>query len=253
MQTAIDQHREATLQTPTPAPRVPEPWVPETQLGTWFINTDVWVKYVLRPAIRYLKALAGGRLPSAPVLLDLACGRGKAVAPLSEAFGPRRIIAFDVDATEVARAERDFAEARSLKPSCPVRFGHCGVTKLDLEDASVDIVFCHQSFHHFIDQDAALEELRRVLRPGGVLLLSESLRAFIYTRRIRYLFRHPMEVQKTAPEYLNLFARAGFDRQSYKTSVVWWSRRDMGLFERLGAAPSRNAEDTLLNLAAFRT
>jgi SAM-dependent methyltransferase len=248
MQSAIDEVVvTGSIESPPFTRGAVEPWVRETQIGTWFINTGVWVKYVLARALGDLVRLAGDRIPSAPVVLDLACGRGKAIPLLVDTFAPRRVIAFDVDASEVARAERETAVR------CPVRFGQCGATRLALDDASVDLVFCHQSFHHFIDQEATLSELYRVLKPGGVLLLSESLRAFIYTRRIRYLFRHPMEVQKSAPEYLHMFERGGFQfsRANYETSFVWWSRRDMGLFERLGF-PRPLAEDTLLNLAAFR-
>jgi SAM-dependent methyltransferase len=225
-----------------------EPWVAETRFGTWFINTGVWVKYVLKRAIDDVAKLAGGRLPQSPAVLDLACGRGRAIPLLEQALGARSIVGVDVDASDLELARKN------VKARCPVRLVHCGASKLELEDASIDVAFCHQSFHHFIDQEATLAELRRVIRPGGVLLMSESCRSFIYTRRIRYLFRHPMEVQKTAEEYIDLFRNSGFTiaPDNYKTSFVWWSRRDMGIFERLGIPPKPPPEDTLLNVAAFR-
>jgi ubiquinone/menaquinone biosynthesis C-methylase UbiE len=63
-------------------------------------------------------------------------------------------------------------------------------------------VFCHQTFHHIVEQEAAMAEFFRVLKPGRVLLFAESTRRYIHSLPIRLLFRHPMEVQKTAEEYI---------------------------------------------------
>src|SRR6202012_6207809 len=96
---------------------------------------------------------------------------------------------------------------------------------LPLPDASVDLVFCHQTFHHLVDQDAALAEFFRVLKPGGTLLFAESTRKYIHSWIIRLLFRHPMEVQKTAEEYLAMVRGAGFEGAPAASSYpsLWWS------------------------------
>lgn len=228
----------------------PPPFVPETRFGTWFIQTGVWVKYVLSRALVDLKRLAGDRLPSSPVVLDLACGRGRALPLLERELGAKAIIGLDVEPHDIELGRIDLAR----RVSCPVELKLSDASSIDLPSRSVDVVFCHQSFHHFVDQQRVLGEIKRVLRPGGALLMSESCRSFIYTRRIRYLFRHPMHVQKNAEQYLDVLRRDGFDfsHANYETSFVWWSRRDMGLFERLGIPPRPPAEDTLLNVAAFR-
>ncbi|PMW74993.1 SAM-dependent methyltransferase, partial [Pseudomonas sp. GW460-12-1-14-LB3] len=63
---------------------------------------------------------------------------------------------------------------------------------LKLPDASVDLLFCHQTFHHLVEQEQALAEFYRVLKPGGYLMFAESTEAYIDTWVIRWLFRHPM-------------------------------------------------------------
>ena len=238
----------ASRRTATGSANAGDAWVAETLFGTWFINTNIWVKYVLQRSLDDLIRLAGDRLPQSPRVLDLGCGRGKAAPLLLRSLGAREVVGIDVDEEQIETARNE------AMPNRAVRFETAPATSLPIADESMDVVFCHQCLHHFVDQEAALAEIRRILRPGGVLLMSESCRSFIFTRRIRYLFRHPMDVQKTAEEYVDLLRAAGFSvsPESQAASFVWWSRRDMGLFERLGLRPSATRE-TLLNVAAVRT
>src|SRR5205085_8338704 len=121
-------------------------------------------------------------------------------------FRPDVIIGVDVDGEQLAKAEPD---ARRTRCGIALRVG--AAVALPVPDASIDMVFCHQTFHHLSDHDAAIREIRRVLRPGGTLLFAESCRRYIRSVPIRLLFRHPMAVQKPAGAYLSLPRSAGFD------------------------------------------
>ena len=66
------------------------------------------------------------------------------------------------------------------------------------DDASVDVVFCHQTFHHLTRQREALREFHRVLKPGGLLLFAESTRAYIESWIIRLLGGACIDHQVTA-------------------------------------------------------
>jgi ubiquinone/menaquinone biosynthesis C-methylase UbiE len=127
---------------------------------------------------------------------------------------------------------------------------------IQLDDASVDMLFCHQTFHHLVEQQQALAEFWRVLKPGGLLLFAESTRFYIDTWVIRWLFRHPMQVQKSAEQYLDMLRDQGFEFAERNVSYpyLWWSRAtDFGLLERWGLRrpkPPGQRDETLVNLAA---
>ena len=99
-----------------------------------------------------------------------------------------------------------------------------------------------------------MAEFFRILKPGGALLLAESTRRYIHSLPIRLLFRHPMQVQKTASEYLGIVRRAGFELPLERVSLpyLWWSRPDIGLFEWLGFALLPQREATLVNAVAIK-
>jgi ubiquinone/menaquinone biosynthesis C-methylase UbiE len=226
-------------------------YVPETSFGIWFLRTRVWQHHVLRVAIDDLDLLADGPGLRGGTLLDIGCGQGKSLALLNAKFQPDNLIGLDSHDASLAAArqevERQGISARLIGGDC---------SHIPLLDDSVDILFCHQTFHHLVDQQSALAEFYRVLKPGGVLLFAESTKAYIDTWVIRLLFRHPMEVQKSAGEYLDMLARMGFQFAPANVSYpyLWWSRaRDFGLMERLGLhapPPPGQREETLLNLVA---
>jgi len=227
-------------------------FVPETRLGFWFLGTHTWESRVVRVALDDLSRLmpAGAR-PYRSVLLDVGCGQGKAFKPLQERFAPRRLIAIDF---EQACLERATQQAARDGVSAEIQRGD--VAALALPDASVDVVFCHQTFHHLTRQREALAEFHRVLKPGGLLLFAESTRAYIESWVIRLLFRHPMEVQHSAEEYMAMIREAGFrfGPENVSLPYLWWSRPDLGAREwwGFGVPGQSEREETLINLVATK-
>ncbi|CAD6510272.1 2-methoxy-6-polyprenyl-1,4-benzoquinol methylase, mitochondrial [Paraburkholderia kirstenboschensis] len=232
------------------------PFVPETAFGIWFLRTHTWEHHVLRVAINDLKRLIDTPLPAAPVIVDVGCGQGISFRLLADAFEPRRIVGIDYHEPSLALAANAANACRDKVADIELLHGDCAA--LPLPDASADIVFCHQTFHHLVEQDRALAEFRRVLKPGGVLLFAESTDAYIRSWVIRLLFRHPMHVQKSADGYLDMIRRGGFSFTERNVSLpyLWWSRaKDFGLLERLGLyrpQPGKRRE-TLVNVAAVKT
>jgi ubiquinone/menaquinone biosynthesis C-methylase UbiE len=226
--------------------------VVESDFGKWFLNTRTWVKRVIQVALDDLVLHMDDPEKHFPVILDVGVGFGESLWNLDRKFFPQKIIALDVDPEVIQEAKR-----QAVKCNAEVSFVVANAACIQLQDNSVDMIFCHQTFHHIVDQESAIREFYRVLRPDGVLLFAESTRKYIHSWIIKWLFRHPMDVQKTADEYLALISQAGFQFKEKNISCpyLWWSRADLGLLHRCLRWPlpkHGQREETLLNLVATK-
>jgi ubiquinone/menaquinone biosynthesis C-methylase UbiE len=226
-------------------------YVEETRIGFVFLRTHTWQHHVLRVAINDLRRLAGEPLPKGGTLLDVGCGQGRSFRYLRDVFAPARMLGLDADPHSI-----DLSRAEAAREGIDVALFTSDCARIDLPDASVDTVFCHQTFHHLVEQERALDEFWRVLKPGGLLLFAESTKAYIDSWVIRWFFRHPMHVQKSANEYIAMLRARGFHFTDAQVSLpyLWWSRaKDFGLLERWGikaAPPVGKRDETLVNIAA---
>ena len=101
-------------------------------------------------------------------LLDVGCGPGTITAEFAAAVAPGRVVGIDRAADVVAAA----AEATSGADNVEVRVDD--VYRLDAPDDSFDVVHAHQVLQHLSDPVAALVEMQRVCRPGGVVAARDA-------------------------------------------------------------------------------
>ena len=85
-------------------------------------------------------------------------------------------------ATEVGQRELDLSRATIAERGLGnVEFSVQDVQHLTFEDSSFDVVHAHQVLQHVADPVAALREMRRVTRPGGLVAVRDSdYRAFTW-------------------------------------------------------------------------
>lgn len=228
------------------------PWVEESLFGIWFLGTYTWVRSVLRRALNDMVRLMPERKQSYPTILDIGFGHGHSLWMLEEYFKPKTIIGLDVDPKAAARAKSNIKKCR-----CDVKILHSDAAYLDIADNSVDMIFCHQSFHHLVNQERAIQEFFRVLKPGGAFLFAESTRRYIHSFTIRFLFRHPMASQKSDLEYIELITNAGFTikPESVSRPFLWWGLPDLGLLSYFGFKAKEvegEREETMVNLVAYK-
>ncbi|MFZ0665268.1 MAG: methyltransferase domain-containing protein [Acidimicrobiales bacterium] len=103
-------------------------------------------------------------------LLDVGCGPGTITLDLAQLVGPGTVIGLDREAGVLVGAER----ARSERNVSNASFTTGDVYALDFPEASFDVVHAHQVLQHLTDPVAAITEMRRLLRPGGLLAVRDG-------------------------------------------------------------------------------
>ena len=103
-------------------------------------------------------------------LLDVGCGPGTITIDLAKRVAPGQVIGVDASASVLEGAARAAEEAACAN----VTFQSGDITQLEFEDGSFDIVHAHQVLQHLPDPVAALREMRRVCRPGGVVAARDA-------------------------------------------------------------------------------
>ena len=122
------------------------------------------------------------RLPTGGRLLEVGCGRGVALPVLAERLAPASVTGIDVDVDALEEAARRAASAglHAARHAADVR-------ALPFDDASFDLVIDFGTCYHVSGgaegRRAALAEVARVLRPGGL---------FVHETRVAQRLAHPV-------------------------------------------------------------
>lgn len=104
-------------------------------------------------------------------LLDIGCGPGTITVGFAPFLPEGRIIGADTSPAIVAEA----AELASAQGLANVSFQVADIFALPFDDNTFDVVYAHQTFPHLPRPVAALQELRRVVKPGGMVATRDAL------------------------------------------------------------------------------
>ena len=143
-------------------------------------------------------------------VLDAGCGAGHTAASFSPHVA--EVVALDFTASMLRQVEV-LASERGLE-NIVTRLGD--VESLPSADATFDLVVSRYSSHHWARPDKALREFRRVLKTGGIFVLSDVLGfgdyvCDTYLNAIE-LLRDPSHVRDfTLAEWETFFSGAGFE------------------------------------------
>ncbi|QOC22899.1 methyltransferase domain-containing protein [Wenzhouxiangella sp. AB-CW3] len=119
-------------------------------------------------AARLIERLDGLRFNPARIL-DLGCGTGQAARQLHRRYPDAPVLAIDASRGMLNRARRQRGRWRR-------RFELLAgdAAALPLSDDSIDLVFCSLVLEWCRDPEKVLSELRRILRPGGLMLIATT-------------------------------------------------------------------------------
>jgi O-antigen biosynthesis protein len=157
---------------------------------------------------RYLFAL---RYCTGKDVLDIASGEGYGSFLLSQTA--RTVIGVDIHRPAVDYANRTYLSDR-------VSYKHGDATAMPIADASIDVIVSFETLEHFLDHTKFCDEVKRVLRPGGLLIISSPNRT-IYTEAAN----HHNEF------HVNELDRSEFDRliaENFKYHALFTQRPMLG-------------------------
>ncbi|MEX5719896.1 class I SAM-dependent methyltransferase [Geodermatophilus maliterrae] len=178
--------------------------VPPTYLNANRLWVDSRLRYEIgrRVEARVLRRLGarGARC------VEIGTGRrGLGARCAVEQFGATSVTAVDLYPATVGRARMACAD---LADRVTFRVGDA--TALPVDDGSVDLVVDFHALHHVEDWRTAVAEAARVLRPGGLLALTEMTARFVDAPWLRAVSRHPADRFGT-DELVAELRRAGFE------------------------------------------
>lgn len=130
-----------------------------------------YAKYMLRQLFEPWAAELIGRagVGSGDRVLDVATGPGTVARLAAAAAGPDgRVVACDISAAMLAEAA-----GRPADPgSAPIEYLECPATAIAVDDDGFDAVLCQQGLQFFGERPAAVREMVRAAKPGGVVAAS---------------------------------------------------------------------------------
>ena len=122
------------------------------------------------------------RLPYGKDILEIGCGRGVALPVLSERLMPASLVGLDNDRALIA-----VADERIRRSGVDARVLEADARDMPIESESVDVVIDFGTCYHVsggrAGSRAALAEVARVLRPGGL---------FVHETRVAQRLAHPV-------------------------------------------------------------
>jgi ubiquinone/menaquinone biosynthesis C-methylase UbiE len=182
---------------------------PDLKVGEWTrkFETESREIYHLRDKI----VVAAGIKPGITVA-DIGAGTGLFTLPFSEAVGADG----RVYAVEIAKNFLEHIRARAAKVNAAnVRTILCNERSVELPEASVDLAFICDVYHHFEYPKSTLSTLHRAIKPGGELVLIDFKR--IPGESSDFIMNHVRAGQEV---FESEIAAAGFEKTAEVSDLL---------------------------------
>jgi len=145
-------------------------------------------------------------------ILDVGCGNARDILPLVRAGG--KVVGVDLSEGMIEQARTELAAAGVRDVALQVG----DTTALNFPAEFFDKILCSEVIEHVPDADLAIQEMFRVLKPGGALVISTPNRNswygfdryVLWSRVLMRKWNHPFDNWRTMSELSSLLERRGF-------------------------------------------
>ena len=147
-------------------------------------------------------------------VLEIGCGNGHGTKLIKKYFNPLQITAIDLD-------EKMIQIARESVRDETMTFQIMDASKLGFPNESFDAIFDFGIIHHIPNWKDCIEELRRVLKAGGKLILEELSRdsfSGFPGKLYKSLLTHPYEQMFSTEEFVQHLKKVEFRIDDFKKS-----------------------------------
>ncbi len=168
------------------------------------VDPDVWVRNYLQPH------LSGGA-----ALLDVGCGPGVILRAATALSRRASGTGLDLSPLRVQQAERRNAGNPRL------RFFRGDVQHMPFESGSFDMVYTRMLLQYVTDKEKAVDEMVRVCKPGGTVLLQDL------DGQLVWHYPEDALMQQTVTRVLGSLEASGFD--PFVGRKLFWLARNAGL------------------------
>ena len=134
-------------------------------------------------------------------VLDCGCGPGTISVGLAQIVAQGQVVGIDREEAELEQAHR-YAQQHG---AANVEFRVANVYEIPFPDASFDAVLAHAVLQHLADPMRALQEMHRVLKPGGLIGVREE------DRDADLIYPLPQGLQDAHELLMRLWSQAGGD------------------------------------------
>ena len=169
------------------------------------MNFDFVRYFYLRSIVKNLFQIS--QLLPDKKILEIGCGNGVGSKHVFDIFKPRELIATDLDARLVNIAQKKNNGGN-------IKFEVGNATSLRFQNNEFDAVLGLSVIHHIPNWKDCIDELHRIIKPRGLLILKElSIETFEtpFGKLSRQIVSHPYDSMFSKKEFLEYIQRKGFE------------------------------------------
>lgn len=174
------------------------------QFETFLMTFDFGRKIYLRGIVKKLQEIS--QLPPNKKILEIGCGNGIGTRLIHEYFVPNELIATEYDESLVEITQEKVKDLDVLVEQADA-------TKFRFVNNEFDAVVGLSVIHHIPNWEEALDELHRIIKPSGLLIIKElSIDTFstFFGKISRKFVEHPYDDMFTEKEFIDYLKQKGF-------------------------------------------